>query len=70
MKDLIEALNIFLKYRDSPTPTYCEHEELKIFAVTEEEVSDDDRSRLAQLGFLWSDDEDGGHWGSLTYGVA
>ena len=30
MKDLIEALTIFLKYADEYSPTHCEHDELMV----------------------------------------
>jgi hypothetical protein len=69
MKDLIEALTIFLKYRDSRNPTHCEHDVLTITHVTLDEVSDADRRRLEELGFFWDDSEDGS-WQSFRYGSA
>lgn len=56
MKDLIEALQIFLKYRDERNPTHCEHDEMWIVGISEEEVSEEDRARLDELGFFPSDD--------------
>lgn len=67
MKDLIEALNIFAKYKDVHYPTHCEHDVLYISAVARDEVSKDDVERLEQLGFLWSDDAS---WISYRFGSA
>lgn len=69
MKDLIEALTIFLKYKNVEWPTHCEHDVLHIMAVTKEEVSAEDAARLEQLGFLW-DTGDDGCWISFKYGSA
>jgi hypothetical protein len=69
MKDLIEALNIFLKYKDVKWPTHCEHDVLHIMEVTKEEVVAEDAARLEQLGFLWSVG-DGGGWISFRFGSA
>lgn len=66
MKNLIEALQIFLKYKDVQFPTNCEHDIFMIMAVTEEEVSDEDKNRLEELGFRWMD----GCWASYHYGSA
>lgn len=44
MKDLIEALTIFQKYKDVDYPTHCEHDVLYIMAVGRDEVSAEDRS--------------------------
>lgn len=68
MKDLIEALTIFLKYANPRNPTCCSHDELRIMDVGDE-VSDADKTRLEELGFMWSDDEDG-YWFSFRYGSA
>ena len=57
MKDLIEALTIFLKYGDPPHPTACEHDVLHI-CIDPALVSDTDRARLADLSFR-SDDMGG-----------
>ena len=50
MSDLIEALQIFLKYGDPKYPTHCEHDMLTV-AVNPELVSDKDKKRLKKLGF-------------------
>lgn len=68
MKDLIEALTIFAKYKDPYNPTHCEHDVLYVMEVTEAEVSDEDKKRLDELGFLWSKSE--GVWLSFRYGSA
>lgn len=68
MKDLIEALQIFLKYKDSRWPTHCEHDVLSIMEISKDEVSQEDQSRLDDLGFFWSNSED--CWQSFRYGSA
>lgn len=50
MKDLIEALQIFLKYGNPCNPTHCEHDVLMV-CVDPAEVSDEDKARLGELGF-------------------
>ena len=64
MNDLIEALQIMLKFGDVKHPTHCEHDTLYIFPnsmdFTEEEFA-----RLNKLGFHKSDD--GGFY-SFKYG--
>ncbi len=69
MKDLIEALTIFLKYRNAMSPTHCEHDVLLIMEVTKDEVSLEDATRLGELGFFWSEST-GGCWKSFRYGSA
>ena len=71
MKDLIEALQIFLKYSDRGWPTHCEHDVLYIVGVTHDEVSDEDRKRLDELGFIFSEDAAGEPgWLSYRFGSA
>ncbi len=50
MKDLIEALNIFLKYGNDRNPTWCEHDCLYV-AVDPGKVSEEDKARLEELSF-------------------
>ena len=57
MDDLIEALQIFKKYKNEKWPTRCEHDELIIVDIDESEVSSEDKQRLDELGFFWSEDE-------------
>jgi hypothetical protein len=66
MKDLIEALTIFLKYKDEKYPTHCEHDVLYIMGVEEDEVSEEDKKRLDELGFRFGED----CWMSYKYGSA
>lgn len=51
MKDLIEALNIFLKYGNPNWPTHCEHDVMYV-SIDPEIVSPEDIKRLGELGFL------------------
>lgn len=55
MEDLIKALQIFLKYGNPYSPTHCEHDVLTV-AIDPEDVSDEDKARLDELGFFVSDD--------------
>ena len=68
MSKLVEALQIFLKYRDEEYPTHCEHDTLYIMGVTLDEVSTTDQERLSVLGFKWNSRED--CWYSFRYGSA
>ena len=53
MSDLIEALQILLKYGNPEYPTHCEHEELTINPeIYYGDVSPEDRKRLEELGFF------------------
>lgn len=54
MKDLIEALNIFLSVRDVTFPTHCEHDELMVCGYSEDEFSPEQLARLDELGFKWN----------------
>lgn len=51
MKELIEALQIFLKYKDVAYPTHCEHDKLYICGYDDVEFSKEDKERLSELGF-------------------
>jgi hypothetical protein len=68
MKELIEALQIFLKYTDEKWPTHCEHDILMIAKVTKDQVSKEDQSRLEELHFFW--DENAGCLVSFRFGRA
>lgn len=68
MKDLIEALTIFLKYKNAYAPTHCEHDVLYVVGISEEEVSAEDTAKLKELGFIWSDGY--GNWISFRFGSA
>ena len=68
MKNLIEALNIFLKYADKYAPTHCEHDIMLVVGITEDQVSPEDKDRLDELGFSWKTEYD--CWGSFRFGSA
>lgn len=59
MEDLIKALQIFMKYDKEKTkwPTHCEHDVMLVCVVkNEEDVSEEDRAKLEELGFRWSEE--------------
>lgn len=66
MKELIEALQIFLKYGNRDYPTNCSHDYLWV-NVDVKKVSDEDLKRLDELGFF-PDEEIGEGFGSFKYG--
>jgi hypothetical protein len=69
MKDLIEALTIFTKYipDDEHNPTNCNHDEFCVCAgITEDMISLEDKKRLEELDFFWSDNSD--CWKSFRFG--
>lgn len=68
MKDLIEALQIFLKYGNPRNPTNCSHDELHIMEIEPEDVSEEDIKRLDELGFFVSESEN--CFMSFRYGSA
>jgi len=68
MEQLIEALQIFLKYKNSKYPTHCEHDVMYIMEVEKDDVSEKDIKRLDKLGFFWSEEED--CFMSFKYGSA
>lgn len=70
MSRLIEALTVFLKYRNESRPTHCEHDVLRIMSITYDEVRAEDRKRLNELGFIWSESDGEGAWISFRYGSA
>lgn len=57
MSQLIEALQILLKYGDPDYPTHCEHDVLTICGIEPASVSDEDKARLDKLGFIVSEVE-------------
>lgn len=71
MEDLIAALNIFLKYttdKNSYSPTHCEHDVFMVVGIEEDQVSEEDRVRLDELGFHWDNEYD--CWSSFRFGSA
>ena len=69
MKDLIEALSIFLKYQkaDTYSPTHCEHDVFLVMGVPQN-IPLEDVERLDALRFLWMNEYD--CWGSYRFGSA
>ena len=68
MSDLIEALQIFLKYKNEERPTHCEHDEMAVVGITFDEVSVEDRDKLDKLGFFWVEEVE--VWVSYRFGNA
>lgn len=66
MRELIEALQIFLDYEDIKYPTHCEHDELSIHGYHKDKMSEADVNRLSELGFNW--DEEMKRFYSTKYG--
>lgn len=58
MEDLIKALQIFLKYGNERFPTHCEHDVLYIIGIAPDDVSEEDKAVLDNLGFFVNKDED------------
>ena len=65
MSDLIEALQIFLKYGDPKYPTCCQHDILQVM-IDVNLVSDEDKARLKELSFNIFD----GYFTSYRFGSA
>ncbi len=69
MKNLIDALTIFLKYGNPNYPTCCEHDVLIICGIDPSLVSEEDKRELNDLGFRISE-EYAGNFISYKYGSA
>jgi DNA-binding protein YbaB len=65
MKDLIEALQILMKYGNPDYPTHCEHDVLTI-NIDPSLVSEEDTKRLDKLGVFACEDEE--HFQSFKFG--
>lgn len=68
MSELIEALQIFLKYGNPRWPTHCEHDVMYIMEIESAKVSEEDKARLEELGFFVDDSDD--CFKSFRYGSA
>jgi hypothetical protein len=68
MEKLIQALQIFLKYRNEEWPTHCEHDIMMIARIEKDEVSEEDQEKLYELGFSWNNEYD--CYTSYRYGSA
>jgi hypothetical protein len=56
VNDLIEALQILLKYGNPDYPTHCEHDMLTIVGIDPKDVSQEDIQKLDELGFFVSNE--------------
>lgn len=70
MSSLVEAFHIFLKYGDPQWPTHCAHDELHIMEIKPADVSDEDKARLDELGFIVTEQWGEEHFMSFKYGSA
>lgn len=71
MKQLIEALQILLKYGNPAYPTHCEHDVMQIVGIDPDDVSFQDKEKLDELGFDYGDFEGTGNcFYSFKYGSA
>lgn len=70
MSRLIEALTILLKYGDPAYPTHCEHDVLTIVGIDPEDVSDEDKAKLDELGFFVGSEYGDEAFHSYRYGSA
>jgi hypothetical protein len=68
MKDLIKAMEIFLKYcpEDTYDPTHCEHDVMYVTCVRFSDVSAEDIAALNDLGF--KEDKENGGFKSYRFG--
>ena len=66
MKDLIEALTIFAKYTNARQPILCDNLMLHIAEVKEADPTEEERARLEELTFLWSNEDE--CWISFHFG--
>lgn len=57
MLELIEALQLLAKYETPAFPTGCEHDILRVY-ISPDKVSDEDKKKLAELGFEADEDLD------------
>jgi len=70
MKELIEALQIFIKYGNPNYPTHCEHDILTICDIDPAVVSDEDKKELDRLGFFVGTEYGEEQFHSYKYGSA
>lgn len=70
MDDLIKALQILRKYGNPSYPTHCEHDVLTICGIKPQDVSDEDKNELDNLGFFISDEYGEEMFQSFKFGSA
>jgi hypothetical protein len=68
MSDLIEALQILLKYGNPKYPTHCEHDVLTIWGIDPSNVTEDDKEKLDELGFFISNEDGDECFRSFRFG--
>lgn len=67
MEQLIEALQIMIKYGNPKNPFHCEHDYLYV-DINWESISDEDQKKLKELGFFEDENYGEGGIGSFKYG--
>lgn len=70
LSNLIEALNILLKYKNPHNPTHCEHDMLLICGIEPKDVSEEDKEKLDKLGFFVGNEYGDDCFMSFKYGSA
>lgn len=70
MEQLIQALQILLKYGNPAYPTHCEHDVMFICGIEPSRVSDEDKAKLDELGFRVSKETGEEQFVSYKYGSA
>lgn len=70
MKELIEALQILLKYGNPDNPTHCEHDVMYICGIEPDDVSKEDKVKLKKLGFSVGNETGEDLFYSYKYGSA
>ena len=70
LSKLIKALNIFLKYGDPDFPTHCEHDVMMICGIEPDDVSEEDKKELEELGFDVTNEYGEEAFTSFRYGSA
>lgn len=68
MDNLIQALQIFMKYKNKEYPTHCEHDVMMVVGISKKEVTEEDKLKLDELGFRWSSEYE--CWVSYKFGSA
>jgi hypothetical protein len=70
LSELIQALQILLKYGNPAYPTHCEHDELMICGIDPADVSEEDKAELRKMGFVVGDMDGECYFRSFRYGSA
>jgi hypothetical protein len=70
LTELIEALQIFAKYENPQWPTHCEHDVMYICGISPDDVSEEDKEKLEELGFFVGNDGGDDTFKSYKFGSA